>query len=337
MQIISHYPLKMLNTFQVEARADQYVRFDMPDQIVDFFKRPGMDQKRRLVLGQGSNLLFVKDFHGLVLHPVLEGMEVIEEHREHVLVRAGAGQVWDDLVAWSVANGWGGLENLSLIPGFVGASAVQNIGAYGVEVKDTIARIEAVSIADGRPVQLNPRDCGFAYRYSHFKGAWKDRFIITAVIYRLRKKPNYVTQYAQVAETVRRMGTLNLATLRKAIVHIREQKLPDPTELPNAGSFFKNPVLENQKFAALKKAFPRLPHYDYSPEAVKVSAAWLIEQCGWKGRCHGNAAVYDKHALVLINRGGASGREIFELSERIRNAVSEKFGVPLEREVQVVG
>lgn len=336
MKITSHFPLKMLNTFQVEAWADQYIRFDTSAQIVDFLNQPGIARKRRLVLGQGSNLLFVNDFNGTVLHPVLEGMEVFEERRDHVLVKAGAGQVWDDLVAWTVANGWSGLENLSLIPGFVGASAVQNIGAYGVEVKDSIERIEAVAIADGRPVDLNPRDCGFGYRYSHFKGAWKDRYLITAVIYRLRRKPVYVTHYPQVAETVRRMGTLDLATLRKAIVHIRRQKLPDPAEVPNAGSFFKNPILDSRKFEALKKEHPRLPHHDYTPGSAKVSAAWLIDQCGWRGRAHGNAAVYDKHALVLVNRGGASGREIFELSERIRKSVFEKFGVPLEREVQVV-
>ncbi len=336
MKISSNFPLKNLNTFQIEVWADQYIRFDTPAQIIDYLEQTGSVHKPRLVLGQGSNLLFVKNFHGIVLHPVLKGMEVIEERRDHVLVRAGAGQVWDDLVAWTVANDWSGLENLSLIPGFVGASAVQNIGAYGVEVKDTIERIEAVSMEDGRPVRFNPADCGFAYRYSHFKGAWKDRFIITAVVYRLHRKPVCVTHYPQVAEVVNRMGALGPATLRKAIVQIRRQKLPDPDEVPNAGSFFKNPILEIPKFKALKKAFPKLPHYDHLPAAVKVSAAWLIEQCGWKGHSNGKAAVYGDHALVLINQGGAEGREIFNLSERIRNSVSEKFGVTLEREVQVV-
>jgi UDP-N-acetylmuramate dehydrogenase len=337
MDIRKNYPLETLTTFKVHALAETYVRFAAEDEIFDFLARFPLENRRWMVLGGGSNLLFLDDFNGVLLHPVLKGIEVLPSGQKPVLVKAKAGENWDDLVALAVSNGWGGIENLSLIPGSVGASVVQNIGAYGVEIKDVIDRIEAISIPERRKVTIRPRDCGFSYRYSHFKGPWHGRFVITAVVFRLCRQPEFVTHYPGVKQAVENIGALNLENLRKAIVAVRESKLPDPARVGNAGSFFKNPVVSRAALDGLLAEFPDLPSYPQDDRCFKVAAGWLIERCGWKGRAFGKAAVHDQQALVLVNRGGATGREIFELSEQVRRSVCEKFGVDLEREVLVVG
>ena len=289
-----------------------------------------------MILGGGSNLLFVDNYNGIILHPLLKGIEVIKKGPDHVLVRAMAGENWDDLVSFAVANGWGGVENLSLIPGSVGASAVQNIGAYGVEVNTLIDSIEAISISEQKKVTIDPKDCGFAYRFSHFKGGWKGRFIITAVVFKLLRKHDYVTHYSGVKEAVEQIGRLNLENLRKAIIGIRQNKLPDPAEIGNAGSFFKNPVVSETVVKDLLKSFPDLPSYHQGENQFKLAAGWMIEKCGWKGKTVGQAAVHNKQALVLVNPGNATGREIFELSEQIKKSVIETFGIELKRDVLVV-
>jgi UDP-N-acetylmuramate dehydrogenase len=336
MEMRTDFSLSAYNTFHVEAAAARYVRFDSDDEIVDFLDRNALDGHRLLILGGGSNLLFVDDFDGIVLHPLLKGIHVVKADRQHYWIRAKAGENWDDLVAMAVANGWAGLENLSLIPGSVGASAVQNIGAYGTEVKDVIDRVEAISIESRKPVNLLPGVCGFGYRSSHFKGRWTGAFIITAVIFKLNRQPDYVLDYPGVKAAVEDLGSINLQTIRQAIISIRQDKLPDPAMIGNAGSFFRNPVINGKTLTRLCQRFPDLPHYPQGDDQFKLAAGWMIERCGWKGRQVGKAAVHHHQALVLVNLGGAAGREILDLSERVKRSVQEKFDIELDREVLVV-
>ena len=336
MELKTDFSLKALNTFRVEAVADAYLRFDSVDEIVDFLGRNELDSHRRLVLGGGSNLLFVDDFDGIVLHPLLKGIDVIEADRRHIWIRAMAGENWDDLVAHAVTNGWAGIENLSLIPGSVGASVVQNIGAYGVEVKGVIDGVEAISIHNREQVRFSPNDCRFGYRSSNFKNDWAGRFIITAVVFKLSQKPDFVLDYPGVKAAVEAVGPITLDHVRQAIVSIRQSKLPDPDLIGNAGSFFKNPVVDGNALSGLLKLNPDLPYYPQGGEHYKLAAGWLIERCGWKGRHVGKAAVHHQQALVLVNLGGATGREILELSEQVSGAVHERFGIELAREVLVV-
>ena len=336
METRTVFSLSAYNTFHVEAAADRYIRFGSAEEIIDYLDRNELDGHRRLVLGAGSNLLFVDDFDGIVLHPLLKGIDVIEADRRHIWIRALAGENWDDLVAYAVSNGWAGIENLSLIPGSVGASAVQNIGAYGTEVKSVIDRVEAISIESRKKVTLLPGACGFGYRTSHFKGRWAGAFIVTAVVFKLDRQPAFVLDYPGVKAAVQDLGSINLQTIRQAIISIRQEKLPDPAQVGNAGSFFKNPVIEGNTLTRLCQRFPALPHYPQGGDQFKLAAGWMIEQCGWKGKRVGKAAVHHQQALVLVNLGGATGREILELSEQVSEAVHERFGIELEREVLVV-
>ncbi len=336
MEQRTHISLGALNTFQVDASAERYARFDTQDEIPGFLKENPLEGQRHLVLGGGSNLLFLGDYAGVVLHPALRGIEAAADGRDHVRVRAMAGENWDDLVAFAVSNGWGGLENLSRIPGSVGASVIQNIGAYGMEVKDVVEAVEAVSLRGGEGVTLAAGDCGFGYRHSRFKGPWSGRYIVTAVVLRLSRRPRFVLTYPGVREAAEGLGPLSLETVRKAVIDIRGRRLPDPARAGNAGSFFKNPVVDDRRLRDLLQRFPAMPHYPRPGGGSKIAAGWMIERCGWKGRTLGRAGVSDQQALVLVNLGGASGREIFDLSQRVRRSVWETFGVALEREVVVV-
>jgi UDP-N-acetylmuramate dehydrogenase len=274
---------------------------------------------------------------GTVLHPVLKGIEVLGRDGDHIRVRAMAGEVWDDLVALAVAEGWGGIENLSLIPGSVGASAIQNIGAYGVEVKGVIERVEALTLPGGKPVFFAADACGFAYRDSVFKSRWPGGHLITAIVFRLQRRPRLELGYAGVREHLDRIGPPTLANIRRAVIALRQRKLPDPAVVGNAGSFFKNPAVTTAALESLLKDHPDLPHYPHGEGHYKLAAGWLIDQCGWKGKAVGAAAVHDRQALVLINRGGATGAEILQLSRKIASSVAQRFGLKLEREVRVVG
>lgn len=336
MERKTDFSLKTFNTFHVDAAAACYVRFRGENEIIEFLAQTPLDGRRRLVLGGGSNLLFVDDFDGVVLHPRLTGIDVVQADRRNIWIRAMAGENWDDLVAVAVASGWGGIENLSLIPGSVGASAVQNIGAYGVEVKDVIHRVEAISIDSRKKVSFSPRDCAFGYRFSNFKGAWAGQFIVTAVVFRLNLQPEFVVDYPGVKAALEDQETIDLAAVRRAIISIRQGKLPDPERVGNAGSFFKNPVVDPDTRNRLLARFPDLPHYPQGDDRFKLPAGWLIERCGFKGRRAGRAAVHDRQALILVNLGNATGREILALSEQVKEAVFDRFGIPLEREVLVV-
>lgn len=337
MEQRTRFSLKTFNTFGVDALAAHYVRFDAEAEIRDYMGHCSPDPGACLILGGGSNLLFTGDIDGTVLHPAFKGIDVLDTSGGQVTVRAMAGETWDDLVAASVENGWGGVENLSAIPGSVGACAVQNIGAYGVEVGTRIDHVRAIDLATGETVALPADACGFGYRSSRFKGRWAGRFLITAVVFQLSRRPRFMLDYPGVREAVAALGAVNLRTVRQAIIDIRRRKLPDPAVTGNAGSFFKNPVVGAGVLARLRARHPDLPHYPQADGRFKLAAGWLIDRCGWKGRHLGSAGVHDRQALVLVNRGRATGREILALAGKIHDSVEAAFGIDLEREVTVVG
>jgi len=289
-----------------------------------------------LILGGGSNILLTRDIDGLVLKNEIRGVGVVHEDEEHVYVRVGAGEVWHPFVLYCLERDWAGVENLSLIPGSVGAAPMQNIGAYGVEIRDVFHELEAYVIDEQRVYTFSANDCEFGYRESIFKGKYKDRVVILSVTFRLNKKPVFHTSYGDIRNELERMGVkdLNIRAVSQAVISIRQSKLPDPAKIGNAGSFFKNPTVSKEKFEALQVEFPAIVAYP-RPVGLKLAAGWLIEQCGWKGFRRGDAGCHGKQALVLVNYGNATGREIYDLSEEILFSVNEKFGVLLEREVNI--
>ncbi len=290
------------------------------------------------MLGGGSNLLLTKDVDGLVLKNEIGGIDIVKEDENHIYVKSGAGVNWHDLVMYCVEKGFAGMENLSLIPGSVGASPMQNIGAYGVEIKDVFHELEAYHLYDKTGKTFSADECRFGYRESVFKRQYKGQFIITSVTYRLNKTPVFHTSYGAIKQELEAMGVaeLSIRAISQAVINIRRSKLPDPAETGNAGSFFKNPQIEKSRFAALQKDHPAIPAFPFDDTFVKVPAGWLIEQCGWKGFRRGDAGCYPKQALVLVNYGGATGQEIFSLSEEILQSVLHRFGIALEREVNIV-
>lgn len=337
MEIKENYSLKQYNTFGIDAKCRYFVEADSEEELLEFVKRYEWAPQEMLVLGGGSNFLFTDDFEGTVIYPAMKGMEVVDEDTDAVYVRVGAGEEWDDFVAWTVEHGYGGVENLSLIPGHVGASPVQNVGAYGVEAGEVIRRVEAIDWSEAKRVMIEAEECRFAYRDSIFKGEWKNRFVITRVIFRLTKRPQFRLDYGSVrAELEKEEGEITLQRVREAIIRIRRAKLPDVQEWPSAGSFFKNPVVMCSVAEDLLRRYPELPVYTIDDERRKLAAGWMIEQCGWKGKTLGKAGVYEKQALVLVNRGGADGTDISRLANEIRKSVFLKFGVWIEPEVYVV-
>jgi len=336
--ITHNFSLKSNNTFGISAIAKHYLTVDSPETLIQFFKENNPEKgEKRLFLGAGSNLLFVSNFDGLIIHPEMPGIRLIAENKNIVEVEAGAGVAWDHFVDYCVEKGWGGVENLSLIPGNIGAVPVQNIGAYGVEAESVIAQVKGIDLDTLENRSFNHTECNFGYRTSIFKEQLKEKFIVTSVVFRLSKQPSFQLQYGGLEIEVDKIGERNLQNIRKGVIAIRESKLPDPSKVGNAGSFFKNPVVAETVAKALKNSYPNISLYPFGSGLVKVAAGWLIEKAGWKGRSVGNASVHDKQALVIINKGGASGKEIFELSEMIVEDVLLKFDIELEREVQVIG
>ncbi|MDX9882208.1 MAG: UDP-N-acetylmuramate dehydrogenase [Prolixibacteraceae bacterium] len=332
-----NFSLKDYNTFGIDVRARYFFEFTELNDLTRFLTlQENRENEPVLILGGGSNLLFLNDFPGTVFHVNIPGIRLVNEDRNQVWIEAGAGVEWDELVEYSVFYGWGGIENLSLIPGKVGAAPVQNIGAYGVEVKDVIETVNGFDLKTMEDYSIPAHDCRFAYRDSIFKHELKNRFIVTGVVLRLEKFPEYKLGYGDLKRETERMGAVNVRTIRKAVIHIRESKLPDPKVNGNAGSFFKNPVVDAGLAEQLKSRFGTIPVYPSTDGKIKLAAGWLIEQCGWKGFRDGDAGVHEKQALVLVNYGNASGLQLFDLSEKIKRSVSEKFGVELEREVNVV-
>ena len=290
-----------------------------------------------LVIGGGSNLLLTQDFEGNVLHPLIKGIEVSEKDA-YILMRCGAGEVWDEVVDYAVSHGYYDMENLSHIPGEVGASVVQNIGAYGMEVQDVVYKIEAIETETGKEVVITPEECDYAYRYSKFKGEWKVRYVVTYVTYKLSKNFTPRLGYGNLSAVLQQKGIENptASDVRRAVIDIRKSKLPEPEIEGNAGSFFMNPVVDRDKFSELIERYPNMPHYNVGDDKVKIPAGWMIEQCGWKGKSMGRAAVHDKQALVLVNKGGATGKEILALCDAIRSDVKSRFGIEIRPEVNIV-
>jgi UDP-N-acetylmuramate dehydrogenase len=337
LKIFNNIPLRKYNTFGINVKADKFISVESENDAVSLFQDRNSISGQLLILGAGSNFLFTSDFHGTVMHSGIEGISIQETNNEYVIISAGSGVIWDSLVAWSVEKGYGGLENLSLIPGTVGASPVQNIGAYGVEAKDCIEKVFAVSTNDGSVKEFSNSDCRFGYRDSIFKGELKGKYFVSAVFFRLYKKYTLKTGYGALTEEVDRKGGATLNNVRQAVIDIRRSKLPDPVVIGNAGSFFKNPVVSAETASFLKMEFPGMPVFPDSSGGIKLAAGWLIELCGWKGFRKGDAGVHEKQALVIVNFGDASGSDIYNLSEDIKESVLKKFGVELEREVEISG
>lgn len=321
------------NTFGIDVNADYLIKYYSVKDLQEVLKSELVRSNSILAIGSGSNLLFLNEFKGVALHSEIKKIDIIEENAAYIYVEVGAGVVWDDFVAHAVKNAWSGIENLSLIPGEIGASAVQNIGAYGVEVKDVIEKINTVRIENATIVTFSNKEAQYGYRQSIFKNELKNKYIITSVVFKLAKKPTFKLDYQHLEQEVLKAGAINLENIRKTIIAIRESKLPDPKITGNAGSFFMNPVIEKVKYLELQQESDAIPHYPVSDTQVKIPAAWLIEQCGWKGKRVGNAAVHDKQALVLINKGGATGSEIKNLAVMIQQSVFEKFEIQLTPEV----
>ncbi|GAB1414669.1 UDP-N-acetylmuramate dehydrogenase [Paludibacter sp.] len=330
------YSLLKHNTFGVDVKAKNFIEFNSVEDLKLVLKEPNLQNNRLLVIGQGSNLLFLNDFDGTVLHSAIKGVDIVEENEESVVLKVGSGVVVDELIEYCVSKNWWGIENLSLIPGEVGAAAVQNIGAYGVEFKDVVQVVKTVRIDDGLEVDFCNNDCKYAYRESVFKSELKSKYIITSVVIKLSKIPIYSLSYQHLEAAVRQKGEINLRNIRQTVIEIRESKLPDPRVIGNAGSFFMNPIVSSEKFIELYSIYPNMPHYHISEEEKKIPAAWLIDQCGWKGRSHKRAGVYEKQALVLVNLGGAKGKDIAELSRKIQMSVEDKFGITLKPEVNFI-
>lgn len=327
------------NTFGIDVQARWFFRVKSTTSLSELLADNGFFRSQRsLILGGGSNMLFTQDFDGLVLYNQIKGKEVLSEDENHVYVKVGAGENWHEWVLYCLQNNWGGIENLSLIPGSVGAAPIQNIGAYGVEVKDVFHALEAVQLETGTSHVFNHQDCQFGYRDSIFKRHAKGKYFITSVTFRLDKKHQLHTSYGAIQAELEQMGISNpsIQDISRAVIHIRQSKLPDPAVIGNGGSFFKNPVVEKADFEALRAHYPGMPHYPQPDGQEKLAAGWLIEQAGWKGKRFGNFGVHDRQALVLVNYGGAKGSDIVGLSRQVQEAVEAQFGVLLEPEVNLV-
>lgn len=331
------YSLLPHNTFRMDVKAARFMEYSSEEELTAFLASGGLTSPY-LHIGGGSNLLFLSDYPGLVLHSSVKGVETVAETDERVELRVGSGVVWDDFVAYTVKKGLCGAENLSLIPGEVGASAVQNIGAYGVEAKDLVVSVDAVEAATGKKRRFTREECRYAYRDSIFKKELKGRYFVTYVTYRLSKLPVFHLDYGNVRAELEKDGMEpTLANVRRVIAAIRSNKLPDPKVTGNAGSFFMNPVVSQEQFDRLQAEYSEMPSYRLDGNRVKIPAGWLIERCGWKGKALGPAAVHDRQALVLVNRGGATGRDVLRLADEVARSVKERFGIEISPEVNLIG
>ena len=333
MTIRENCSLKDHNTFGMDVKADRMVDWSTPDELKSILADL---EGPVLMMGGGSNLLFMSDFKGTVLHSSVTTIDILGITNDHVHVRVGSGVVWDDFVAWCAVNGYWGVENLSAIPGEVGASAVQNIGAYGVEAKDVIDTVQTICLADGSERDFINTECRYGYRQSIFKNELKGQYAVAYVIFTLSRKPVPRLGYGALEQEVERLGGPSLENIRQAVISIRDSKLPDPDVLGNAGSFFMNPVITEQDFNIIRSSYPDVPSYPAAGGLIKVPAGWLIEKTGWKGRSLGPAAVYEKQALVLVNKGGATGADIKRLADTIIEDVRQKFGITLSTEVNYI-
>ena len=336
MKEYTNYPILRYNTFGMDVKTSCFVEYSSVSELQSFLSAKEYSLPL-LHIGGGSNLLFLSDFKGTILHSAIKGIDITEESDEWIDIKVGAGEVWDDFVSYTVSKGFYGAENLSIIPGEVGASAVQNIGAYGVEAKDIILTVHTVRISDSSERVFSNEECRYSYRNSIFKGEMKGQYIVTHITFRLRKSPVFHLSYGNISsELEKRNLSPSLANIRDIIIEVRRSKLPEPEEFGNAGSFFMNPMVSMQKFKQLESEFPDIPHYPVDENTVKIPAGWMIDRCGWKGRNIGPAGVYHKQALVLVNLGGATGKDISCLADEIIKSVYEKFGVDIHPEVNYI-
>ncbi|GHS97217.1 UDP-N-acetylenolpyruvoylglucosamine reductase [Bacteroidia bacterium] len=336
MHIYENYSLLKHNTFHLNVKTRWFVEYESEEDLQKLLRDEYFLSQAFWHIGQGSNLLFLGDFNGVIVHSGIKGIEIIKEDDDFVWLKAGASEDWDAFVAYCVGKGWGGIENLSLIPGEVGASAYQNIGAYGVEASDCITEVHSYHLETGEKRIFTNDECDYSYRHSFFKEPEnRGLYYITHVVYRLSKKPAFQLEYGHVKNRLEGKE-INLQTVREAIIAIRQSKLPDPAVEGNAGSFFMNPYICIAHYEGLKKHYPDIPHYPVNDEVVKMPAAWLIEQCGWKGKTFGGAKISEKQPLVIVNQGNATGDDIVRLAEEVQQAVREKFKIELQPEVNYI-
>lgn len=336
MEILKNYSLKSHNTFGIDASAEAFAIISSIDELQELLEIRTA-KKQINILGGGSNILLTQDLPGLTILNSITGIEHLSQSEDHVLIKSGAGEVWHEFVMYCIARDLAGVENLSLIPGRVGAAPMQNIGAYGIELKEVFHSLEAVEINSGEVVTFDKSACDFGYRSSTFKKENKGQYVIVSVTMKLSKKPSLNTSYGAINQELEAMGVdnLSIAAVSQAVINIRSSKLPDPAVIGNAGSFFKNPVIETSQADSLKKQFPELVSYPAEAGMMKVAAGWLIDQAGWKGKRIGDYGVHDKQALVLVNHGSASGSQIRDLSAQIQADIEKKFGIRLEPEVNI--
>ncbi len=337
-KLLENYPLTALNTFGLSANSAYFSEIQSVNELLELLSDVQFTQLSKLVLGGGSNVLFTGDFSGLIILNRICGVTTNQETDENVLVHAGAGENWHQFVLKTISMGLGGLENLSLIPGCVGAAPIQNIGAYGVEIKNTFHSLEAVSIEDGKLQTFSKDECRFGYRDSIFKQEEKGKYIITGVTFALSKKPILHLDYGAIKQelNVKNIEHPTIQDVSNAVIAIRQSKLPDPKVIGNAGSFFKNPEVENEKAEELRMQYPEIVSFPFTATTSKLAAGWLIEKCGWKGKRIGNVGMHEKQALVLVNYGGATGNELINHARMVQTSVNEKFGVTLEMEVNII-
>ncbi|MBP7470650.1 MAG: UDP-N-acetylmuramate dehydrogenase [Flavobacterium sp.] len=337
MEIQTNFSLKNHNTFGIEASAKQFVAVHDTTELKTILEQNKTEKK--FILGGGSNMLLTKDIDALVIHVDLKGKKIIKEDEDFVWVESQAGENWHEFVLWTIDQNFGGLENMSLIPGNVGTTPVQNIGAYGAEIKDTFVSCEAMSIENQEMRSFTKAECHFGYRESVFKNEAKDQYVITSVVFKLTKRNHKInTSYGDISGELAKNNITNptLKDVSNAVIAIRQSKLPDPKELGNSGSFFKNPILKKSDFEKIHHQFPEMKYYEVSETEVKVPAGWLIEQAGFKGKRFGDAGIHKNQALVLVNYGNATGQEILEVSKTIQKTIFETFGIHIEAEVNVI-
>ena len=343
MTIEENVSLKPYNTFGIETIARYFVSVQSVAQLQELTTKPVYQDHKKMILGGGSNVLLTQDFDGLIIKMDIKGIELIEEDVESVYLKAGAGENWHEFVLYCIKQGFGGIENLSLIPGTVGAAPMQNIGAYGVEIKDAFESLDAVDIASGDVVTFDHQACCFGYRESVFKRDYKEKYIITAVTFKLSKQHQINTSYGAIEESLQAMRKAGnyqakpaIQEVSDAVIQIRQAKLPDPAKIGNAGSFFKNPVVSKEKYEALQKQYEQVPGYPVGDNTVKVPAGWLIEKCGWKGKRVGNTGVHSHQALVLVNHGNVKGADVYALAMDIKKSVQDQFGIEINPEVNII-
>ena len=340
MTILENVDLQSFNTFGIKVSTSRFVTITSIEDAKALFQSPLFRKTKHLILGGGSNVLFTKDFDGLVVKVELRGIEILDENEDTVTLKVGAGENWHQFVLHCVERNWGGVENLSLIPGTVGAAPIQNIGAYGVEIKNIITSVEAMEIDTGKIKTFSNSECNFGYRDSIFKQSEKDKYLISSITLILTKRNHqFNTSYGAIEEILKQQGISHptVKSISDAVIQIRRSKLPDPQVVGNAGSFFKNPTIDSKLYESIKKDHPSFPSYPSADGLVKIPAAWLIEQCGWKGKTFDHIGVHKNQALVLVNYGGGEGKKIWQLALDIKASVQQKFNITLQPEVNVIG